>query len=58
MTNKIDKVTSAVSGNFATWGASGVLVDSGVTFATDAEVAAMLEEYFPTGGTSSTGGGE
>lgn len=51
--NKIDKVTNAVQGNFAVWGASGALVDSGVTFATDAEVTAMLNEYFPQGGTSS-----
>ena len=28
---KIDKVTNAVAGNFATWGLSGALVDSGAT---------------------------
>ena len=50
--NKIDKVTNAVTGNFAVWGTDGALVDSGVTFATDADVTAMLDEYFPQGGTS------
>lgn len=44
--NKIDKVKNAVSGNFATWGASGVLVDSGFSCASDSNVNSMLDEVF------------
>ena len=55
--SKVDKDINAVSGNFAIFGTSGAVVDSGIAFATDAEVAAMLETYFPSGG-SSQGGGE
>ena len=43
---KIDKVTNAVTGNFATWGVSGALVDSGVTFATNNDVTAMITDVF------------
>jgi len=46
---KVDKVTNAVAGNFAVFGASGVIADSGVKFASDSDVAAMIAEYFPTG---------
>lgn len=55
--SKVDKDINAVQGNFAIFGTSGAVVDSGIAFATDAEVAAMLETYFPSGG-SSQGGGE
>ena len=55
VSGKMDKVPTAVEGNFAIFGASGAVVDTGITFATDEEVAAMLAEYFPTGGTSSAG---
>lgn len=48
LSGKVDKVTSATSGNLVTFGSNGAIADSGVTFATDAEVNAMLEEYFPT----------
>lgn len=43
---KLDKVPSAVSGHFAMWSASGVLMDSGYGVATDADIAAMLTENF------------
>ena len=43
---KIDKVTNATQGNFATWGLSGALVDSGVTFATNNDVTAMITDVF------------
>ena len=43
---KIDKVTNAVQGNFATWGLSGALVDSGVTFAINNDVTAMITDVF------------
>ena len=43
---KIDKVTNAVTGNFATWGVSGALVDSGITFATNNDVSAMITDVF------------
>lgn len=45
---KVDKATTAVQGNIAIFGASGAIVDSNVKFASDADVAAMLNEYFPT----------
>lgn len=51
--NKMDKVPTAVTGNFATWNANGAVVDSGVTFATDADITAILNKYFPVGGASS-----
>ena len=47
---KIDKVTNAVTGNFATWGVSGALVDSGVTFATNNDVTAMITDVFGAAG--------
>lgn len=52
-TTKVDKVTDAVSGNFATWGASGVLTDSGIAVAADEDIAALIARYFPRGGNSS-----
>lgn len=54
---KLDKVPGAGLSNIAIFGASGVVVDSGVTFATDAEVANMLNIYFPSGGNSAVSGG-
>lgn len=48
LSGKVDKVTTATSGNIVVFGAGGVLVDSGVKFASDADVAEMLEEYFPS----------
>lgn len=41
---KMDKVSGATAGNLATFGANGQIIDSGVTFATDAEIAEMVEE--------------
>jgi len=46
--SKVDKVTTAVQGNIAIFGASGAIVDSGIKFASDADVNAMLEQYFPS----------
>ena len=40
------KVDGAVQGNFAIFGASGAIVDSGVTFASDADVNAALSSIF------------
>ena len=48
LSGKVDKVTTATTGNIVVFGAGGVLVDSGVKFASDTDVNAMLEEYFPT----------
>ena len=48
LSGKVDKVTTAVSGNIVIFGENGAIVDSGVKFATDTDVNAMLEEYFPT----------
>ena len=48
ISGKVDKVTTATTGNIVVFGAGGVLVDSGVKFASDTDVNAMLEEYFPT----------
>lgn len=50
---KIDKVTNATAGNFVIFGASGAVVDSGVTFASDADVIAMLNDKFGAGSISS-----
>lgn len=47
ITGKVDKVTTATTGNIVVFGAGGALVDSGVKFASDTDVNAMLEEYFP-----------
>ncbi|MBQ3337578.1 MAG: hypothetical protein IJG80_09265 [Selenomonadaceae bacterium] len=49
ISGKVDKVTTATSGNIVVFGAGGVLVDSGIKFASDTDVNAMLEEYFPSG---------
>ena len=43
---KVDKVTNAGLSNFAIFGESGAIVDSGVTFASDADVNAMLTSVF------------
>ena len=43
---KADKVTGATAGNIATLDANGNLVDSGVTFASDADVNAMITSVF------------
>lgn len=51
--SKVDKVTNAVSGNFATWGTNGALTDSGFTVASDSDIAALINQYFPSGGNSS-----
>ena len=48
LSGKVDKVTTATSGNIVVFGAGGALVDSGIKFAADSDVNAMLEEYFPT----------
>ena len=45
---KMDTVTGAVQGNIAIFGASGNVIDSNITFATDAEVAACINPYFDT----------
>lgn len=46
--NKVDKVTSAVTGNIVTFGTSGAIVDSGYTFASDTDVSNMLTGIFGT----------
>jgi len=43
---KADKVTGATAGNIATLDANGNLADSGVTFASDADVNAMITNVF------------
>lgn len=43
---KADKVTGATAGNIATLDANGNLADSGVTFASDADVNTMLTNVF------------
>lgn len=43
---KADKVANATAGNIATLDANGNLVDSGVTFASDADVNTMLTNVF------------
>ncbi len=48
MSGKIDKVTTATSGDLVTWSTSGAVADSGHKIATDAEFTAMLDEVFPT----------
>ena len=45
---KVDKVTNAVSGNFAIFGASGAIADSNAKFTSDADFNAILNQYFPT----------
>ena len=46
ITNKADKDATATAGNIAIFDANGNPVDSGKTFATDAEVNAMLDEVY------------
>ena len=46
VSDKIDKVTTATSGNLAAFDANGALVDSGHGVATDTEVNAMLTEVW------------
>lgn len=48
VSDKADKVTGATAGNIATLDANGNLVDSGRTFATDAEITDMLADLYPT----------
>ena len=43
---KADKVTGVTAGNIATLDANGNLVDSGVTFAADADITTMLNNVF------------
>ena len=43
---KADKVANATAGNIATLDANGNLVDSGVTFAADADITTMLNSIF------------
>jgi len=45
---KADKVANAIAGNIATLDANGNLVDSGVTFAADADITTMLNSVFGT----------
>ena len=54
ISGKMDKVPSATAGNIAIFGDNGIIVDSGIKFASDADVAEMLATYFPT----VSGGGE
>ena len=49
---KVDKVTNAVTGNIVTFGVSGAVVDSGITFASDSAVIAMLNDTFGAGSIS------
>ena len=46
VSDKADKVTGATAGNIATLDAIGNLVDSGTTFATDAEITAMIADVY------------
>ena len=46
LTSKADKVSNATAGNLAGLDANGNLTDSGVTFAPDTDVFAMLTEVF------------
>lgn len=48
VSDKADKVSNATAGNIATLDANGNLVDSGRTFATDAEITDMLADLYPT----------
>lgn len=49
ISGKADKVASATAGNIATLDANGNIVDSGVAFASDSDVQAMLTEVFGFG---------
>ena len=46
VTNKADKDSDAVAGNIAVFNESGDPIDSGVTFASDTEMTAMLDEVY------------
>lgn len=46
VTRKVDKVSNATAGNIPTLNAEGGIVDSGIRFATDAEVTEVLNEVF------------
>lgn len=48
LTGKVDKVTSATSGNIVVFGTNGAIADSTFKVASDADVAEMLETYFPS----------
>lgn len=48
ISGKIDKVTTATSGNLVAWGTAGAVSDSNSRIATDNEFNAMLDEVFPT----------
>jgi len=45
---KADKVANATAGNIATLDANGNLVDSGISFAVDADITTMLNNVFGT----------
>ncbi|MBQ6296624.1 MAG: hypothetical protein IJK81_02895 [Selenomonadaceae bacterium] len=45
---KADKVANATAGNIATLDANGNLVDSGISFAVDADITTMLDNIFGT----------
>lgn len=49
-TLKADKVAGATAGHIATLDANGNLVDSGVSFASDADITEMLNDVFGTVG--------
>ena len=53
ITNKADKDSDAVAGNIAVFDSAGNPIDSGKTFATDAEVNAMLDEVYGAASASS-----
>ena len=46
VSDKADKVANAVAGDIATLDANGNLADSGTTFATDAEITAMIADVY------------
>lgn len=54
LSGKTDKVTSAVSGNVVTFGASGAVVDSGYAIAGDSDISAMITGIFGSSATPAT----
>ena len=46
ISGKVDKVTTATSGNIVVFGSGGALVDSGVSIETDANVATAINSIF------------
>lgn len=54
LSGKTDKVTSAVSGNVVTFGASGAVVDSGYAIAGDSDISAMITGIFGSSATPKT----